>query len=557
MNIEWVKAHKYQIAAFVLFLLAWSLRANIDGLPLEYPGTIKAADPMYHALAAQTIVDDEGYGRLAPYFAQGYENMIDPSPPLNYLASASIVKLTGLPSWVVMYLLVTFFEAAGVLVLFWLCSKLFESELIGLVAGGLYLVPFGLQHWWYGMYIGLWNNVGGFFFFYASLLLAYEYWKNPSRWAAFALSLTVAGTWLVHVAELFITAFAVGFVGLRLLWKVRPFKEQVVHAALMGVVPVLSVVLFWPRYQELSDFLTAGSGGTGSFIGWYYPQLAGLPFYTSLSTFPWWLLIIAGLGAIQVLLNWRKYLVVIVSYGYLVSHLFVFPWFLSAYYFFVRQRMSLPFLIAPLVAYSAYHLVVKPLSQQTKLQEWVLAVLVVSIMVGLAWPQYAELSAIKQQEHLTPESYAPLVWIQENTPEDSRLIFVTGYYQMSGSFAKRVGFVLDAPALVPQLQEFIVQNGTVNLTFPFVGSNGDTEMASSALDEGSFFTYGRGHKYVGKVNVLDFDYAVFKDFQVGDQPIVQAYNQNMIATLVNVYHWTVVYDRDGIRVVKRGVRNAA
>lgn len=557
MNIEWLKKHKYQVAVFLLFLLAWGLRANLDGLPLGYPGTIKAADPMYHSLAAQTIVDDEAYGRLAPYFAQGYPNMIDPSPPLNYLATAAVMKVTGLPPWVVMYLLVTFFEAAGVLILFIICSKMFDSEAIGFIAAGLYVLPFGLQNWWYGMYIGLWNNVGGFFFFYASLLLAYEYWRNPSRWAAFALSLTVAGAWLIHVAELFITAFALGFVGLRLLWKVKPLKEKVVHGLLLGLVPLVSVILFWPRFKELSDFLTAGSGGTGAFIGWYSPQLVSLPFYTSLTTFPWWILIIAGLGLLQLAMNWRKYLPTIISYGYLFGHLFVLPWFLSAYYFFVRQRMALPFLLAPLVAYGLYYFAVRPLANQTKVQEWVYAVVAICIVMGLAWPQYAELSQIKHQEHLTPESYAPLLWIQQNTPEDSKIIFVTGYYQMSGSYAKRVGFVLDAPALTPQLQEFVQENGKVNLTFPFVGSNGDTEMASNALDEGSFFTYGRGKKYVGKVNVLDFDYAVFKDFQLGDQPIVQAYNQNMLATLVNEHNWTVVYSANGIRVAKREVPNAA
>ncbi len=551
MDISWLNKHKYEIAAFLLFVLAWGLRANVDGLPLTHPGNIKAADPMYHTLAADIIVESGRYGNLAPYFAQGYTNMIDPSPPLNYLATAAISKVSGLPVWVVMYLLVTLFEAFGAIILFFLCSKIFDSKQIGLLAAGLYVLPFGLQDWWYGMYIGLWNNVGGFFFFYASLLLAYEYWQKQSRWAVFALSLTVAGAWLIHVAELFITAFAVGFVGLRLLWKVPSVKEKVTHALLLGVVPLLSVILFWPRYQELSSFLTSGSGAESSLFGWYYNVLPTLPFYTSLGQFPWWLLAIAGLGLLQLLVNWRKYLPLLVGETYLFCHLFIFPWFLSAYYFFVRQRMALPFIIAPLVAYGAYHLIVKNISKYTKLREEITVIALIVLVIGLGWSEYQGVTGIKQQEHLTPAKYDAMHWLQENTPEDAELVFVTGYYQMSGSYAKRIGFVFDVPDAIPALQAFVQSNGTVNLTLPYLGANGDTEMAHNALDEGSFFNYGRGKKRYGPMNVLNFDYAVFADFQIGEQPIIQLYNNRMMGVLVQEHGWKPVYSKNGIYILQR------
>ena len=94
-------------------------------------------------------------------------------------------------------------------------------------------------------------------------------------------------------------------------------------------------------------------------------------------------------------------------------------------------------------------------------------------------------------------------------------------------------------------------NGKVNLTLPFLGSNGDTEMGNNALDEGSFFKYGYGEKRRGQMSVLDFEYAVFKDFQLSDQPIVQAYNHNMISTLVQM-GWAIVYNEQGIYILKKG-----
>lgn len=560
---EFIKEHRFEIAVLLLFIFGWTLRANVDGLFLTHPGTIKAADPMYHSLAAQVIVDDEHYGYLPHYFAQGWKNMIDPNPPLNYLTTAALTKTSGLPVWNMMYLLVTFFEAFGIIILYLLCSKIFNSKSIGLLAAALYVIPLGVAQWWYGMYIGLWNNVGGFFFFYASLWLAYEYWTKPSRWAAFGLSLTVAGTWLIHIAELFFTAFAVAFVGLRILFWVKPWKEKIVHAVLLGIVPLISLILYYPRYNELSSFLTAGSGGTGSFFGWYAPQLAGLPFYTSLSNFPWWLLIIAAVGVVQLLLNWKKYTPYLVANAYLFAHLFLFPWFLSAYYFFVRQRMALPFIIAPLVAYALYHFGVRLLAQLTNVREAVYLAIMVVLVVGVAYAYtddgqgYRTLTQMKQSQHLTPEKYAALVWIQQNTPVDAEVFFLNGYYQMSDSYAKRVAFDLDFPDFVPVLQEFVASNGTLLRTqFNRTGSAGNTEMVASAIDNGTFFTYGRAKQRSPVQNITDFDYVVMADFQVGDQPFVQVYNSQMIQHLINEYGWRLVYDQNGIHIMQRGFDGA-
>ncbi len=550
MNLEWLNKHKYEIAAFLLFVLAWGLRANIDGLPLTYPGNIKAADPMYHTLAADIIVESGKYGNLAPYLAQGQTNLVDPSPPLNYLATAAIANVSGLPVWVVMYLLVTLFEAFGVIILFLLCRKIFDSEQVGLLAAALYVLPFGLEDWWYGMYIGLWNNVGGFFFFYASLWLAYEYWNKPARWTAFALSLTVAGTWLIHVAELFITAFAFGFVGLKVLFAVKGLGEKAKHLLLLGGIPLLTVILFWPRYQELSGFLTAGSGGTGTFFGWYAPQIASLPFYTSLSNFPWFILGFAGLGLIQICLNWRKYLPLLTGEAYLFCHLFVFPWAMSAYYFFVRQRMALPFIIAPLVAYGVYTLIIKPL-RKLRIHEDILLLVIICIVIASAMPSYLAVSKIKYSEALDEGRYAALIWIQENTLPSAEFFFVNGFAQMGNAYAKRVAFDLDTPDFIPVLEQTLNSQGQIILTeFNRVGSVGNTEMGLSALDTGSFFKYDHGTKRSTTQNITTFDYVVVGDVHYAPVEPIRAYNQLLANHLIESYGWTPVYFENSIAILK-------
>lgn len=550
---DFVKEHKFEIAVVLLFIFAWTLRVNVDGLFLSHPGNIKAADPMYHSLAAQVIVDEGVYGNLPYYLAQGWENMIDPNPPLNYIITAWLTKISGLPVWNVMYLLITLFEAFGVILLFLLANRIFHSKEVGLIAAAAYVIPFGLSEWWYGMYIGLWNNVGGFFFFFASLWLAYEYWKSPSRWKIFALSLTVTGTWLIHVAELFMTAFFAGIVALRLLFYVKTWKEKIIQALLFGVIPLISFILFYPRFNELSGFLTAGAaeGSGGGFIGWFWPQLSGLPFYSSLGDFPWWLLIIAGFGVAQVLLNWKKYIPFIIGETYLFIHLFVLPWFLSAYYFFVRQRMALPFILAPLVAYGAYYFIIKPLSNLTKVREIVYVTIMIVFLIAMAWPQYLAVTPLKHNQHLPIEKYNALLWLQDNTDPKAEVFFLTGYYQMSDSYAKRIAFDLDLPDFVGVLNEFAQSNGTILKTeFNRVGSAGNTEMHMLALDEGNFFNYGLGSKRSGTQNITDFDYIIMADFQLGDTPVVQAYNQIMANHLIEQYSYRLAYNQDGIRILE-------
>jgi len=563
--IKFAKEHKFELIVLALFIFGWTLRTNVDGLFLTHPGTIKAADPFYHSLAAQVIVDERHYGYLPHYLAQGWENMIDPNPPLNYLTTASLTKVSGIPVWNVMYLMVTFFEAFGIIFLYLLASKIFNSKPIGLLAAALYVIPLGVSEWWYGMYIGLWNNVGGFFFFYASLWLAYEFWRKPSWWLAFRLSLTVSGAWLIHVAELFFIAIPAGIafaaVTIRSWWPTKKIKGAwagAKYALALIPVPIVSAILFWPRYQDLSWFLTAGSGGTGSFFGWYAPKLAELPFYTSLSDFPWWLLLLAGLGLLQAALNWRKYAPLLIGNAYFFVHLFILPWVMSAYYFFVRQRMALPFLIAPLVAYALYQLIVRNVSSLTKVREEVFVGILIVLLIGLAWPGYAALTPMKHSQHITPEKYDALLWLQQNTPRDAEVFFLSGYYQMSDSYAKRVAFDLDFPDFIPVLQEFVENNATIVRTeFPKTGSAGNTMMALNAIDNGTFFSYGRAEKRSPNQNITTFDYIIMADFQVGDQPFVQVYNARMIEHLTEVYGWRLVYNKNGIRIIQRGVSDEA
>jgi hypothetical protein len=222
--------------------------------------------------------------------------------------------------------------------------------------------------------------------------------------------------------------------------------------------------------------------------------------------------------------------------------------------------MALPFLITPLVAYALYHYLVKLPSQMTKVHESIFLGVIVVLLVGLAWTQYPDVAQIKNSQHLTPEKYAALLWIQQNTPKDAQLYFLDGYYQMSEAYDKRISYDLDIPDFIQVLQAFASSNGTVLPTqYNRTGSIGNTEMGNNAIDTGSFFTYDHVTKKSSVQNITNFDYVVMADFQIGDQPYVQAFNARMITQLVSEEGWRLVYEQNGIHIVQnpRGGSGAA
>ena len=528
-----LKNHKYELMAVLLFILGWALRFNIDGL-FSYPGNIKAADPMFHTNVAQSIVDSESYGQFLPYMVEGHKDIVNMYPPIDYLATAGLVKLSGAQAWNVMYLLITLFDAFGILLLFILCSRIFQSKKIGLLAAALYVMPMPLANWWYNMSIGIWNNVGGLFFFFAALWLAYEYFIEPKRWKALCLGIIIAATWLVHIAELYIVAFFVAAVGVKILLKVKPLKEKLVHLALVSIIPLVNIVLFWPKYKVWSSFAKFG-------FSWNLAELPKLSFFTTVWDFKIWILLLFLLGAVLLALNFRKYKLLAVSEAYLLTYLMVLPLFLSSYYFFVRQRIALPFVIAPVVALGIYF-IISTLGKKIKINSGYLLLAVVLLLLIVPIGQYISLRKDFSYQHLTPEKYSALVWIQDNTPKDAEFLFLTGYYQTSSQYSKRVGFVLDAPKLGGVVEEF---GKTGELPLMNLEDHGDTVQAMAY--EKSFFNYGLyEERDSAPMNYSEFDYVVLNDFA----PQIKPFNDAVIGYLENK-SYAEVYKKNSIVILKR------
>lgn len=538
---NYLKEHKIELIVIALFIIAVFIRVNINGV-FDYPGNIKAADAFYHTIAADKIVDEEAYGNLPYYLAIGYKDMIDPSPPLGYLIVAPIVKISRIPVWNVMYLMICVYEAMAIIILYLITSKIF-NKYIGLIAASLYLFPLALSKWLYPMYIGLWAMMCGFIFFFAGLWLVYEYYQKPERWKIFCLGAIVAAMWLAHIAEVFLLGFFLLMVAIRLLM-IKNIKETIIQAVYFAILPIISFILYLPRFNELRGFTT---GMTEGGIIAFNPlsKLQELPFYTSLRNFPVIILILLIAGAVLVLLNWKKYKKFLVAESYLFFYLFLFPFFFSAFYFFIRQRGISPFIVYPIVAYALYFLVIKNITKYVKLDKLVLIAVIALIAIGFAIPQYINLRKGIEGKHLTREKYDALLWIQKNTLPNEEIFFLTGYYQYSSMYSKRVGFFLDTPKLQEVLQSFYQSNGTDIPLLYRTEPHGLTEMNNFAYKK-TFFEYGYYELGDQLQNILDFDYVVMQNMA----DVVVSFNQAAGSFLMS-RNYTVVYDRGGVAILKK------
>jgi len=533
---EWIKEHKIELLVLLLFLIGWGVRIQVDGLFMNNPGNIKAADPFWHVLEAQWIVDSESYGLIPPYDAEGHKDIVNMYPPLNYLATASISKVSGIPVWNIMYLLVTLFDALGIILLYILTTRIFNSKLTGVIAAAIYVFPLPLDKWWYNMSIGIWNNILGLGFFFAAMWLAYEYFREPKRWKIFSFAVMLTGAWLAHLAELFLIGFFAAVIGIHILWKTKPWKEKVIQAALLGILPFTCIILFWPRYKIWSGFATMG-------FSWNLQKIGEMPFFNSMWELPWWLLTLFFVGAILVMINYKKYKELIVGEGYLLMYLMVFPLILSSYYFFVRQRTALPFVIAPIAAFGAYQLFLI-LQKKIKIKKEFLITGTILFLLLFPLSSYQDLRQNYSGQHLTPEKYAALQWIDKTLPPDAELFFLTGYYQTSSMYCKRVGFVVDLPILQKELQSFY---STGNLTTEFLTEDHGTTLQALAYQK-SFFSFGKYEQRDSqKLNVLDFKYIVMMDFH----PQVKPFNDAMKKLLTEKYNYHLVYNRDDIYILAK------
>jgi hypothetical protein len=297
----------------------------------------------------------------------------------------------------------------------------------------------------------------------------------------------------------------------------------------------------------LSRLLAVFTTGRGSF-GWQNQVFNNAPYYVSVMHLGYILLGLGLLGLLFVCINYKRYVFLLGTSIYLFFYLVIFPKFTTAAFDIMRSRFIILFIASLFIAYALYQIITM-CTGKLKIPKIyiVLAIVILFIIAGLPG-QFALVKQMKFQ-HLSPEKYSPLLWIQDNTPDDARVFFLDGYQQLSSFYSKRVSGFVEIPELTKHLERFYTENNTLSLDFDMqIGLR--TELGTSALScKKNFFVLEKDcYDFPGnKHKITDFDYIVISPISEQTVP----YDKAMAELLVAKFNYTQVYAQYGTMILGR------
>ncbi len=533
----------------ILFLFAFSsiLYLNLDGLPLSHPGNLKAADPFYHSIAVEGILDTKQWNYYDSYISLGKEKEASLQPPLYYLSSSILTSFSSLPAWVTLYFLICISMAFYVVILYLISLEIFENNKISLISSFFASLPMPLSVWLYGLYIGLWLQIVSNLFILTFIWLFVRYFKRKEQWNLFFIGLTLVGVMLVHPQDLgvlFLPTLLLGIYIIQVSLKSKDFKFLLKSFALLGGVFLVVFLVLIPRFL----FVWGDEGGSQFKLGLYgirsvyfNKEYSGGLVYPILSFIPWYILVIFLITLVQLFLNRKKYKTWLLINLYYFLIIYLTPIIIEQPYYFIRLRTMTPFFLYPTIAYGIYFFIIKSL-KKIKFSELIVVSLIFVFLVFSSIQEYNTLKDRLKYEHLPIEEWKVYQWIQANTDKESKLLFYGGVFQSESIYTKRITAYFDMNEYQRKVNEYVSTNTT---PLVFEGEWGANTLRSHKI-ETDFWTYSTYLEPNRTYNILDFDYVIFQDLT----PDLANINRFFVSEYINKYNFNIVYNTEGYIILK-------
>ena len=530
------------------FVVAGILYLNIDKVPLTHPGNIKSADAFYHVMAVESIIDTHQWNYYDYYIALGNEKVLSVQPPLYYLNSAILSTFSEAPPWVSLYFLVTISQAFLTIVVYLIAKEVFENKNIALMAGFLSVLPVPVNVWLYGLYIGLWIQVVSFFFILSFMWLFIRFFKTDETWPLLFISLCTLAVMLVHPQDLIILAIPYFTVAGRLFYTYlnnKNLKEFIVRASIISVIPLILFITLLPRFLYVW-----GAGSSANYLPGFYGvnelyftrnYLGGLV-TPDLFFIPWPLLVLLLFGIIQLIINYRRYSLWLISIVYYLFITYISPFVLIDPHYFMRTRALTPFLFFPIIAYSIYYLIIRNIKVK-KSYQYLLSVLIGCLFIAYSFSNYNQQVKQMSGEHIPYNEWKALEWIHTNTQKTDTVLFLGGTFQSEEIYAKRISAAISIDEVQKILNQYLATNSTP--TTINGGWTGNTLRHSYKIED-SFWNIGSYEEPSGVLNLLDFDYIFFSGI---NQQFV-AFNNLIAKDLIENKNFRLVYNDAGYMILK-------
>jgi hypothetical protein len=496
---------KASYLVLIFFFAAIFLRLSMDGFNLPYPGNLKSVDAFLHAINTEWVVESGQIKLAPPHLSNGYRDVVFFHPPLLYVIPALMSIWTGLDGYNTVWFLAAFISALPILLLYLIGEKIFNSKKVGILGSLLFLLPatnlffpevFQL-YWMFPSYIGLWNTVIGKTVFIIQLWLVWEMWNKPRDWVSILLGMFF---FMVPTGLAFAT-FLPKLIGVWL--KTKPILP---HQA----APQL-------------------------FENFYFLKILWEP-----------VLILYSIGFLLLLLGKGENYFWFGVNAYVLLWLGLLPLFFSNEEYFEKLRFLVPFAVFPVAAFGGVMLIEFILKRipQTRFKGEYSSIIYAFLALLFVSSGLAQYNAMKQRmsfEEMTQEKYNAMLWIQENTPEDSRILLFDGFNIASGVYSKRVSYQRNWDEYSKSIEAF---DDKKNISTIFHGRW--LEEMHNLPFERNFFSYAHYPLPSSKVDFGTFDYVVMWDFSE------KAENYNLaMKNLLGLMGFKAKYDRESITIMMR------
>lgn len=524
--------------ALVLVVLAAFFYLRLDGLPLTHPGNIKAADPFYHTMITEVILDSHQWMYYPAWLGLGRTNAVDSQPPLLYMQAAALSSWSGLPSWTTVYFIVGLFAALGIGMAFFLVQRVFNHH-VALLAAFALVLPLRPFAWLYGIYIGLWIQVVSFMAVIGFVWMAVSYWQDRQRWQLWIANCAITIIMLVHPQDL----IAVFPLWLALAWKAWKNPERVKHIlALISISAIAFTVL-------LPHWIWVWGGRSGNLaLGWYAPQAnafgtdyAGGLVLPEPTFFPWYVLFLGIFGLCLMLPRWKKNLPGLIGVAALLLISYVTPFVLKDPYYLLRMRALFPYVVLPAAAFAVIALL--SMFRLPDLLRWISVFVIGALALTAGYIEYRDLPSQLAGEHLPLERWNAYLWIQDNTPMNATLFMLEGTSQANPTMTKRMTAQVDIQELGRKAQIYST-NQTLDDAWT-VEWNAETLRDVNVQRDG-VFSFSKYQEWPSAVDINDFDYVYFENLNEG----IAQFNALIAQSLLN-QSYRAVYQQGSIFILQR------
>ncbi len=534
---------KIQYLVLFFFLTGIYVRVSIDGFNLAHPGNLNSVDSFLHAIFTDWVITSQQILRAPGYFAFGYEDVVFFHPPQFYLIPAALSIWTGLESYNTVWLFAAVAGALPVLFLYIIGERIFKSPTIGILGSFLYILPLTnfsfpegfLLYWIFPSYIGLWNVVLGKTLFAIQLWLIWELLEKPRRWVAFLLGVATGAQILSHIPE---TSLAMPLILIAFIKILKDnFRGNLEKLILFSVPAGSSFIMFLPKLSgvwiKTKPLVLENSSSVIKNL--YFLKIFWSP-----------ILVLYVLGLSILFFKRQKYNYWLLINIYVLLFLGLLPLLFHNEEYFGKLRFLVPLVAFPVVSFGAITIVNfladnAPQSLRSEEIKKVIILYFAMILFISGVPQYNVMKTTLSKAEMSPNKYNALLWLQQNTPLDSKILLVDGFNTASGLYSKRVTFQRDWSEYTEEIENF---NGQADISRVFKGRW--LEEFHNLPFETSFFSYGYHPIPENTVNSSLFDYVAMWDFS--DK--AEEYN-NMMKSLLEMEGFEEVYEMEGITIMGR------